>query len=268
MILDNGWAVAIIADGLGAAKHSDVGSYLAVNTIGSHISENVAKIAGKKGSKLAGWNVSVLTSLMKDAFTRAMDDIRAKAEMENNAIFDYDTTLSALIYNGSQVVFGHVGDGGIITLSRTGDFKMLTRAQKGSEFNMVSPLRYTDKWVFGSSDNDVCAVSLLTDGIYDVICPWILADTKQPVYVNYIRPFMDRNLLKAKTDDEFEKVRREVKDFLNSPYNAKITDDKTIAVLINLDVMPAVKSKDYYKEPDWDGLQNERKKKLYDTQTL
>jgi serine/threonine protein phosphatase PrpC len=258
MVLDNTWAVAIIADGLGAAKHSDIGSYLAVNTVGQHISENCPK----------KWNVPKLTTLMREAFERALNDIKSKSVMENNAIFDYDTTLTALIYNGSQVVFGHVGDGGIITLSKHGNFSRLTRVQKGHEFNMVSPLRSCDKWVFGSSDNDICAVSLLTDGIYDVICPWILDSEKQPIYVNYIRPFMDRNLLKAKTSGDFEKVRREIKDFLNSPYNAKITDDKTIAVIINLGVVPTVKPDEYYAEPDWEGLQNERKKRLYDTHTL
>jgi hypothetical protein len=104
---------------------------------------------------------------------------------------------------------------------------------------------------------------MFTDGVYDVVCPWILTHEKQPIYINYIRPFMDRNLLKANSREDFDKIRKEVKVFLNSEHNANISDDKTVAVIINTDVMPAEKPKDYYNEPDWQGLQAEKRKKLY-----
>jgi serine/threonine protein phosphatase PrpC len=253
MLLANGWAVGVIADGLGSAKRSDAGSFLAVNAVVKHMTDNCPK----------KWNINKLKIALKDAFGLAYDFIVKKAGVENNPLADYDTTLTVAIYNGSQVVFGHVGDGGIITLSKHGEFLMLTKPQKGGEFNMVSPLRSKEKWSFGSSDNDVCALALMTDGIYDVICPWILAEQKQPIYVNYIRPFMDRNLLKVNSMKDFEKVRREVKDFLNSEYNANITDDKTLAAIINLGVDPAMKPESYYAEPNWDQLQRENRKKLY-----
>jgi serine/threonine protein phosphatase PrpC len=254
MLLANGWAVGVIADGLGSAKRSDAGSFLAVNAVVKHMTDNCPK----------KWNINKLKTALKDSFNLAYDFIVKKAGVEGNPVSDYDTTLTVAIYNGSQVVYGHVGDGGIITLSKHGDFAMLTNAQKGgAEFNMVSPLRSKEKWVFGNSDNDVCALSLMTDGIYDVICPWLLAEQKQPIYVNYIRPFMDRNLLKVNSMKDFEKVRREVKDFLNSEYNANITDDKTFAAIINLSVLPSIKPDEYYAEPNWEQLQAANRKKLY-----
>ncbi|MCL1831838.1 MAG: protein phosphatase 2C domain-containing protein [Oscillospiraceae bacterium] len=254
MLLANGWAIAVIADGLGSAKRSDAGSFLAVNGIVKYMTEKCPK----------KWAVPKIKQALQGAFELANDFVVKKSATEGNNIGEYDTTLTVAIFNGSQVVYGHVGDGGIITLSNNGEFKMLTKAQKGGgEFNMVSPLRSKEKWVFGHSDTDVCAITLLTDGIYDVICPWILAEQKQPVYVNYIRPFMDRNILKVNAMKDFDKVRREVKDFLNSEYNANITDDKTIATVINLDVLPKIKPAAYYAEPDWAGLQNENRKKLY-----
>jgi serine/threonine protein phosphatase PrpC len=254
MLLANGWAVAVIADGLGSANRSDAGSFLAVNGVVKYLTERCPK----------KWSVPKLKAALQGAFELALDFVAKKSATEGKPLHDYDTTLTVAVFNGSQAVYGHVGDGGIITLSNNGDFKMLTRAQKGGgEFNMVSPLRSKEKWVFGSSENDVCAITLLTDGIYDVVCPWILAEQKQPVYVNYIRPFMDRNLLKVNAMKDFEKVRREVKDFLNSEYNANITDDKTIATVINLEVVPIIKPDAYYAEPDWSKLQSENHKKLY-----
>jgi len=253
MLLSNGWAVAIIADGLGSAKHSDAGSFLAVSTVIDHMQKHCPK----------KWDIKKLTAVLREAFVAALKNITKKATKENNPVAQYDTTLTVAVYNGSQVVFGHVGDGGIITLSKYGSFLMLTKPQKGDEFNSVNPLKNKEKWVFGASDNDICAFGMFTDGIYDVICPWILAEQEQPVYVNYIRPFIDRNLLKANTASDFIKTKGEIETFLNSPYNANITDDKTIAAVINLSTMPLVRAEEYYAEPEWEKLQKENKKKLY-----
>jgi serine/threonine protein phosphatase PrpC len=252
-ILKNGWAVAVVADGLGSAKYSDVGAYLAVNTVVEHITAHCPD----------KWNIKKITSVLKEAYNKAWDSIVKKASEARGEIGDYDTTMTTAVYDGNQLVYAHVGDGGIITLSKKGDFSMLTNPQKGEEFNTVSPLRSKEKWVFGSSDVEICAFAMFTDGIYDVVCPWLLAKREQPVYVNYIRPFIDRNLLKANNMKDFEKIRKEVRAFLNSEYTANITDDKTIATVINLDILPAVKPDEYYKEPDWEWIQKEHKKKLY-----
>jgi len=253
LLLDNGWAVAIIADGLGSAKYSDVGSFLAVSTVIDHMTKHCPK----------KWDIKKLTAALREAFTCALRNINKKALKDGNQPAQYDTTLTVAIYNGSQVVFGHVGDGGIITLSKYGNILKLTRVQKGGEFNTVNPLKNKEMWVFGSSDNDVCAFAMFTDGIYDVICPWILAEQEQPVYVNYVRPFIDRNLLKSNSMKDFVKIKGEIETFLNSPYNANITDDKTIAAVINLSTLPLIKGEEYYAEPEWDKLQSANRKKLY-----
>ncbi|MCL2036534.1 MAG: protein phosphatase 2C domain-containing protein [Oscillospiraceae bacterium] len=252
MVLENGWAVALIADGLGSAKHSDIGAFLAVSSVIAYLKKYIPK----------KWNVSKIQPVLRNAYSFAFRNIIEKSFKDGNPIADYDTTLTVAVYNGSQIVFSHVGDGGIITLSRHGDFLMLTTPQKGDEFNSVNPLR-SEKWAFGSSANDVCAFSMFTDGIYDVVCPWILSEQKQPIYINYIRPFMDRNVLKADTVRDFVKIKKEVEAFLNSEYNSGITDDKTVATVINTGTLPAVKSAEYYAEPDWEKLQKENRRKLY-----
>jgi serine/threonine protein phosphatase PrpC len=251
--MKNGWVLAIIADGLGSAKCSHIGAALAVDTV----IEQMNKLCPKK------WEIKKITSVLHKAFSVACDVISKRAAKDKIPLSEYDTTLTVAVYNGSQVVYAHVGDGGIITLSKYGDFLKLTKQQKGDQFNTVIPLRMETKWAFGESDNNICAFSMLTDGIYDVVCPWILAEHKQPIYVNYIRPFIDRNLLKANCMRDMENIQREVETFLNSEYNANITDDKTIATVINLSVLPTVKQGDYYAEPEWEHLQSEHKKKLY-----
>jgi hypothetical protein len=65
--------------------------------------------------------------------------------------------------------------------------------------------------------------------------------------------------------EDFEKIKSEAETFLNSELNSNITDDKTIAVVINADVLPQIKSGEYYAEPDWERLQSENKRQLYTT---
>ncbi|MFZ1780520.1 MAG: PP2C family serine/threonine-protein phosphatase [Enterococcus aquimarinus] len=256
--LPNGWVVASIADGLGSARHSDVGSSLAVSEVLRFISSNVPEV----------WHDESLISLFRTAYHSAYRLIKERAEKDGNPAKDYDTTLTTVIYNGSNAVFGHVGDGGIITLNPYGDFSILTKAQKGDEFNSVTPLRSgPDNWIFGVAPESVAALLMLTDGIYDVACPWLIAKQEQKIYVNYVRPFMDRNILSVKTAADFENAQKEVEDFLNSEQSRQITDDKTILAIINTDILPEVKPDEYYDEPNWKHLAEEHRAKLYGSKT-
>lgn len=252
--LENGWIVAAIADGLGSAKKSDLGSSTAVKTVLSFIAEN----------RPDKWHEESLKSLLLTAFHKAINTIRLISKENQDDLRDYDTTLTALVYNGTNLVFGHVGDGGIISLSSYGEFSVLTHAQKGEAFNETTPLRAgPDNWEFGVSIDDVCAITMMTDGIFDIAYPWILADQEQKIYINYVRPFMDRNILKVSTPADFENAQSEIQDFFSGPYSKQITDDKTIIGIINTSIVPEIRPDNYYVEPDWDALAKEHHNKLY-----
>ncbi len=252
--LENGWVVAAIADGLGSAKRSEIGSAAAVKTVLSFVRENHPE----------KWHEESLISLLRTAYHKAFNMIKAKSVENQDDLREYDTTLTTVIYNGTNVVYGHVGDGGIIALSSFGEYSVLTEAQKGEAFNETSPLRAgPDSWSFGISKEDVCALIMLTDGIFDVAYPWLLAKSDQPIYVNYVRPFMDINLLKVSTPADFENAQTEIAEFFNGPYSKQITDDKTIVGIINTSVVPETKPDDYYMEPDWQALAKAHHDRLY-----
>lgn len=255
VLLKNGWVVASIADGLGSAKKSEVGSTTAVKAVLSFVSENHPD----------KWHEESLMSLLRTAYHKALKTIRTLSEENQDELCDYDTTLTTVIYNGTNVVYGHAGDGGIIALSSYGDYSVLTEAQKGEAFNETSPLRAgPDSWFFGVAKEDVCSLIMMTDGIFDVAYPWLLAKTNQPIYVNYVRPFMDINILKVSTPADFENAQTEITEFFKGPYSKQITDDKTIVGIINTDVTPETKSDEFYAEPDWEMLAKEHHDRLYD----
>lgn len=252
--LENGWVVSVIADGVGSAKHSEIGSSTAVKTVIDYISNLV----------IEEWDVEELRNILQNAYRLVLEKISEIAENEENNIRDYDTTLTTAIYNGSQIVYAHAGDGGIVVLSNSGEFSQLTEVQKGEEFNCVQPLRSEKSWVFGHSENDICALAMFTDGIYDIVCPWLLANESQKIYINYVRLFMDVNITNVSSEEDFEILKSNAERFLTSDFNSNITDDKTIAVVINTDITPQLQSEEYYAEPDWNALQEENNKKLYD----
>jgi len=257
--LSNGWVVGVIADGVGSAKHSDLGSSLAVEEVLCFVEENVPET----------WHEESLISLLRTAYHSAFKKIKEKASQDKNLIADYDTTLTSVIYNGTNLVFGHVGDGGVIALNHYGDFSVLTVAQKGEAFNEVFPLRAgPDIWLFGASNEPIAALLMLTDGVYDIACPWLLAKQNQKIYVNYVRPFMDRNILPVKTTEDFHYAQKIIEEFLMSGQSRMITDDKTVLGIINTDILPEIKSDDYYLEPHWKRLKEDHDEKLYGSKSF
>lgn len=253
-VLDNGWVVAVIADGIGSAAKSNIGATIAVETVLSFISDNC----------LDQWHTTGLKSLIRVAYHKAMKAINVVATENGDDISEYDTTLTTVIYNGVNLVYGHVGDGGIIVLSPFGTYSQITKVQKGESYNETYVLRSSpDAWDFGVSHESVCAFVMVTDGILDVMCPPPLAKTDQPIYIRFVRPFIDINVLQVKDVTDFEIVQSEVGDYFRNLNSRIISDDKTIVGVINLEITPEVCSKEYYQEPDWKSIKDKINRGLY-----
>ena len=249
--LNNGIAIAAIADGVGSCEYSDVASGIAVRTAVRICAEGL----------LSNPRVA-LTELIRDAFTQAELEIDKFSLSRDHLITEYDTTLSLVIYDGKSITYGHCGDGGIIGLTKDGDYVAITTPQK-TDGQYVIPLRAgKDTWIIKRANGNFISVLLATDGVYDTFFPYLLKGQPVEVYVPLVRFFMDNRLLKVsrKTMETIQKTRV---DYLGSETCASITDDKTLIVLVNADARPRLKDEAYYVEPDWDALQLEWNKKAY-----
>jgi len=246
-----GWIAAAVADGLGSAKRSETGARIAVRTTLNFL----------KRCAPDRWHEDDLKALLRVAYLEAERAIRKEAAKRGAELPDYDTTLTTAVYNGVNVVYGHVGDGGIITLSRYGDFDKLTAPQKGEAWNVTNPLRSgSNHWEFGAAPDSVCALLLMTDGIYDIACPPQLANSETPIWVSRIRRFIDINCFAAKSEDDFKKIKTETRKFFAGKDSKLITDDKTIVAVINTEETPDKKD---YTEPDWEALKTAQYNALY-----
>lgn len=251
--LDNGWLVAAVADGVGSAKHSEVASKMACDVFVETCKALITKDTVITDTK------AILAEAYKTADAKIKDYVYGIEDL----ITDYDTTLSTVIYDGRRLAYGHSGDGGIVALTYEGDYIKVTEPQKADDGVCVIPLRAgATHWEFGECDADVASVLLATDGVYDNFMPYLLRGQPVEFYIPLIRWFMDNSGIGI-TSENREQVEESRKNFLCGDACKVITDDKTILVAFNADVIPALKDDSYYAEPDWAKLQEEWNKKAY-----
>ena len=292
--MDNGWYVAAIADGVGSAKNSHVGSKIAADTVVDFCTECMP------------WDYSVIgiKSMLRTAYNYAFKQIIRESEKSGEPIESYDTTLSVVIYDGHRIIYGHSGDGAIIGLTIYGDYVQITKPQKGDDMVSVLPLRagYT-VWSIDTYEEDLAAVMLMTDGMLDgALCPYLLKQSNDsevyiPVASFFADPYgADENEKKAK------KIREEIKDFIiaEDEYDSEkfydrlleiykkhlgekskelvadlkernypitlmqsVQDDKTMVALINTEASCETKNLQHFSDPNWEDLQEEWNKKAY-----
>ena len=165
--LKSGYYLGVVADGVGSAPHSDVGSGIAVESLQAYCEQYV-----KKGMK----DVE-LEDILRDGYEYAFRQVEKFVTQQGGSIADYDTTLSSVLYDGTKVVFGHAGDGGIIVRKKDGTITPITERQKGADGTSVRPLRAgNSSWDFGICSDETASVLLVTDGMLDGVF--------QPVLVN------------------------------------------------------------------------------------
>ena len=249
--LNETWSTAIIADGVGSCKYSDQSSATAVAEVLSIFQDHLDYLDDKKK----------ILDLIKKSFQSAYNAVAKLSIDQGNPLDEYDTTLSVVLYDGDDVYYGHSGDGGIIGLHDDGKYEKITEPQKGDDGISVLPLRSIDTWVFGSTKN-ISSVLLATDGVYDTFFPYLIQMNKVKIYVPLISYYMDNNDINISEENEAS-IGAEIEQFLLSDSCSSITDDMTVAVLINSEKMPKRMPDWYYEEPDWEKLKDAMSTKMY-----
>ena len=291
--LPDGWHIAAVADGVGSAKNSQEGSRIALNA------------ALDFCEKYMPWDKDIICikSMLRTAYNHAYGEVLKEAAKTGEPVESYDTTLSLAIYGGSRVIFAHSGDGAIMGLNTFGDYVLLTEPQKGPDGVSVIPLRFGFRhWKIDSYDEDLAAVLLMTDGMLETLCPYLLKqrqDSKSPVYVPLASFFADPGGITQENQGE---IKKNIEEFLASEegydkekfyarlsqiYSAHIPeqaaeeidkiknndfpyrlmhgeqDDKSMAAIINTDIILDHCPASHYADPDWKALQEEFNKKAY-----
>lgn len=285
--LENGWVIAAIADGVGSAKNSQIGSKIAVDTVVDFC------------DKYMPWdyNSTSIKSMIRTAYNYAYKQILKESENSGESVESYDTTLSMVIYDGSKIIYGHSGDGAIIGLNTFGSFVQITTPQKTTEEGYVYPLRFGyTYWDIGEYEEELASVILVTDGMLDIFYPYKLRlienetdDIYTPISMFFtgieenfsrkkIENFITYDNKYDKNDFYFElleiykkyitKEAQEIVELIKQSdvpayLMSNVQDDKTVVVLKNSDLNVEAKSPCFYADPNWKLIEQEWIKKAY-----
>ncbi len=247
-VTENNLCFLAVADGVGSSEFSDKGSALATKTLCEYF---------KKYYDETFTNAHLLT-LLRGGFCAALCAVQDLAESEKQDIYEYSTTLTACIYNGQSVVIGHVGDGGVIAVDESGNYKSLTSVQKGDAYNEVYPLSVCEMWSFEAFEGPFNAIVLFTDGVLDVAMPPMLKKEDSQIYNRFFSLFLP---YKQNTNPEI--IKQNIVQLLQSDDYNFMKDDLSAAAVWKSGTVIELPSKDYLKEPDWTLIQNKIYSSLY-----
>ena len=246
---NNGFYIIAVADGLGSELYSDIGSSVASKTAVEYVSNNISQ----------DMTLNELKKVMNNAFVYAYKAVLTRAAEDGNDSDEYDTTLCLAIYDGEHLYYGQSGDSGMVALLESGEYIRVTTQQRDEE-GYVFPLCYgPDKWEFGEVESPVSAVMLMTDGVFEQICPPLLRNGEVDVNVSLAKRFLDKFEFTEVDESELEKT---LYDYLEHYPRYLLDDDKTMIILVNPSRKPAQKAAEYYAIPNWEALSNEAKARI------
>ena len=247
---NNGVVYASAADGLGSESNSDDGSRIASQKSCDFCMEHYT----------SGMPFSEVKKIMNNAFVNAYKAVLEEARAAGNSPDEYDTTLCMVIFDDGHVFYGQSGDSGIIALMKSGEYVPLTTQQRDEDGYVFPLCSGPSMWFFGEVEAPVSSVMLMTDGVWEQICPPLLRNNDVKINVALASRFMDRHETSLRSVKALEEAANR---YLENYPRRLLDDDKTIVVIYN-PLQPAKKMPaDYYKAPDWVSLQEAAKANLY-----
>lgn len=164
------WGVAVVADGAGSAKHSDIGSDFVARNMAHCLEEIVQRNGWDSAEKMPSeevWRVEAL---------KGLQIVRQRLEQFATAkaykIPDLACTVLAVLYAPFGILTTHIGDGRAAYSVEPGKWEALIEPFRGSEVNetvfITSNIWTTDGVDLyietGVIKNDIRAFALLSDG--------------------------------------------------------------------------------------------------------
>ena len=180
---NNGVVYASAADGLVSESNSDDGSRIASQKSCDYCMDHY----------MSGMPFSEVKKIMNNAFVNAYKAVLEEAQAAGNSPDEYDTTLCMVIFDDGHVFYGQSGDSGIIALMKSGEYVPLTTQQRDEDGYVFPLCSGPSMWVFGEVEAPVSSVMLMTDGVWEQICPPLLRNHDVKINVALASRFMDRH---------------------------------------------------------------------------
>jgi hypothetical protein len=218
-VLSDSVIIAAVADGLGSAIYSGVGSQLAVSSAIDYLAQELRKAVPEEES---AW-----TQLVRDGFLAAASRLEAEAQKDQAALRDYSTTLIVAVLTSDWLATGQIGDGAVVASLQDGGLVLISLPQNEEYVNVTYPLTMPDMAniaEFKACEAKVNALALMSDGMQHVSIRTLDHTPHQP----FFEPLF-RQLPGVK---EQHKASRNLAEFMASERVCAHTDDDKTLVLI------------------------------------
>lgn len=133
--LENDWGIAIVSDGAGSAKHSDIGSKVLVERGIVHFKQLLENEGWMQSNKFPT-DVEWLQKSY-DTLKTIRNDVVMFAQSKNVAVKDLSATCLVVIYSPIGLLTVHVGDGRMGYENLSGEWKSIMTPHKGEEANQT-----------------------------------------------------------------------------------------------------------------------------------
>lgn len=247
---EEGTLFAACADGLGSEQYSDIGSRIAAQISVEYCAQHF-----RNGEPFAE-----VKKTLNNAFVFAYRTILEEAQRAGNSSDEYDTTLCLAIFDDEHLYYGQSGDSGIVVLFKEGYYISITEQQRDEDGYVFPLCAGPEMWVFGEIKEAVSSVMLMTDGVFEQICPRVLKNNDVKINVSLAKQFMDRT---ESTDEEINLLQKAAYSYLEEYPRRLLDDDKTLIVLFNPEEPATRLASEYYSAPNWEELYDRAKEKLY-----
>lgn len=242
------YVIGVVSDGVGSCKSSDISSEIACKAVLIKLREYITTLKDYPDE-------SDTEKIMEEAFLSALMEIFQYVVNKKDQIEDYECTLTALLYDGNRLTYGHIGDDGIVCLFKDGSYRMITERNSGNEINTVIPLRARKLWSFGTV-SDVSIAVACTDGVLNCFVDQKRMNNR--VYYPFIESVFTAVL---DTEEKIMLSKSEWEEYFSEEdLRKKVKDDLTMLVVQNPDELPAPQSIEFDIEK-WNLDTEERRKK-------
>jgi len=224
-IVDDRTIIGVVSDGMGSAKHSDLGSKLAVEVIISDLS-----LLG------CDWETqSVNQDFFKLRFERSVENLKLKLKSEARkykaCLDDFACTLLVFVATPSWLAAMQIGDGFIVIRPKNGRYRLVFQPTKGEFFNeteSVTSQNSLQELKFYFKEIELQFICAATDGIENISLDKEKLRGWQPS-AKFFSPLEEHML---SNDSRYQKE-VDLDKFLNSnKINSSTKDDKALLICL------------------------------------
>ncbi|MEI6381424.1 MAG: PP2C family serine/threonine-protein phosphatase [Cyanobacteriota bacterium ELA615] len=217
-LLENRAIIGAVSDGAGSAKHSEIGSKLAVETVLGYL-KGVEQHTVKSEDSLPP-SLKNVRQIFTAVVKKVQEELQQLSDTNNYKIEDLACTLLIFIATSEEIMAMQIGDGFIVIRPSNEEYQLLFKPNKGeyaNETTFITSSTAIEDMQVDIISKPISFICASTDGLEKVAIklsnysPYerffnpletYLQETVELKEEDYLKPFLQSPSLNSRTDDD------------------------------------------------------------------